>query len=180
MACQYRTTFMRELGPWDTEGLWGARPSQLVLHASRPILLSKLLGATRPTLPAHFGQLPLRHLEQLRVVIAVVHFTLLGTLALQTDLQRRNPLGPYVPSSGFDDLVALPIWSIRNVAGDADTNTEKDAPESREDVASTDPAATAAAAGRAAMVAELASLMQMLALGRDYDADRMVALITAL
>eukprot|EP00965_Chrysotila_dentata_P140455 4643360-Pleurochrysis_carterae.AAC.3 len=30
------------------------------------------------------------------------------------------------------------------------------------------------------MVAELASLMQTLALGRSYDANRMVALITAL
>eukprot|EP00965_Chrysotila_dentata_P098707 3263756-Pleurochrysis_carterae.AAC.2 len=68
MAFQYLTTFMREVGPWDSEGLWDARSSQFVLHAiTRPILLSELLGATRPALPAHFGQLPSRQLEQLRV-----------------------------------------------------------------------------------------------------------------
>eukprot|EP00965_Chrysotila_dentata_P102503 3383842-Pleurochrysis_carterae.AAC.1 len=67
MAFQYLTTFVREVGPWDSEGLWGARSSQFVLHATRPILLSKLLGAARPAMPAHFGQLPSRQLEQLRV-----------------------------------------------------------------------------------------------------------------
>eukprot|EP00965_Chrysotila_dentata_P126901 4197337-Pleurochrysis_carterae.AAC.1 len=51
----------------------------------------------------------------------MVHYALLGTLALQTDLQQRDPLGPYVPYSGFTDLVALPIQLIRHPAGNTDT-----------------------------------------------------------
>eukprot|EP00965_Chrysotila_dentata_P124672 4122060-Pleurochrysis_carterae.AAC.1 len=108
--------------------------------------------------------------------MTAVHFALLGTLALQTDLQRRDPLGPYVPYSGFADLVALPIQPIRHAAGDTDTDEES--PTQSEGVTALNPAVTAAAAGRAARVAELASLMQTLALGRSYDANRMVARIS--
>eukprot|EP00965_Chrysotila_dentata_P181305 5984603-Pleurochrysis_carterae.AAC.1 len=53
--------------------------------------------------------------------MTVVHYALLGTLALQTDLQRRDPLGPYVPYYGFADLLALPIQPIRPPAGNTDT-----------------------------------------------------------
>eukprot|EP00965_Chrysotila_dentata_P157889 5216722-Pleurochrysis_carterae.AAC.1 len=95
VAFKYLTTFVREAGPDDADGLWGARASQFVLQATRPILLTKLIEAFHPTLPAHFGQLHYRHLDPLRVVMTVVHYALLGTLALQTDLQRRDPLGPY-------------------------------------------------------------------------------------
>eukprot|EP00965_Chrysotila_dentata_P099694 3294873-Pleurochrysis_carterae.AAC.1 len=109
--------------------------------------------------------------------MTVVHYALLGTLALQTDLQRRDPLGPHVRYSGFADLVALPIQPIRHLAGETDTD---ESPSPNEGTSAQSPTATAAAARRAAMVAELASLMQTLAIGRGYDADRMIALITAL
>eukprot|EP00965_Chrysotila_dentata_P105022 3469484-Pleurochrysis_carterae.AAC.1 len=67
VAFQYLTTFVREAGPDDADGLWGARASQFVLQATRPVLLTELLEAFRPTIPAHFGQLHPRHIEPLRV-----------------------------------------------------------------------------------------------------------------
>eukprot|EP00965_Chrysotila_dentata_P051100 1694018-Pleurochrysis_carterae.AAC.3 len=50
VAFQYLTTFVREAGPGNADGLWGARSSQFVLHATRPILLSELLEAACPAL----------------------------------------------------------------------------------------------------------------------------------
>eukprot|EP00965_Chrysotila_dentata_P082804 2731807-Pleurochrysis_carterae.AAC.1 len=64
---QYVTTFLRQAGPTPTVGQWGARAPNFVLHGSRPILLSELLRHERPTLPAHFGPLHPRYLDQLRV-----------------------------------------------------------------------------------------------------------------
>eukprot|EP00965_Chrysotila_dentata_P171807 5669665-Pleurochrysis_carterae.AAC.1 len=66
VAFQYLTTFVREAGPVDADGLWGARASHFVLHATRPILLTELLESSRPTMPAHFGQLHHRHIDPLR------------------------------------------------------------------------------------------------------------------
>eukprot|EP00965_Chrysotila_dentata_P178511 5895447-Pleurochrysis_carterae.AAC.1 len=112
--------------------------------------------------------------DQLRVVMTVIHFALIGSLALQTDLQRRDSLGRYEPFSGFVGLAALPIQPICNIAGDADTDTEQEAPKTmKEDAGVAHPIAAAAAGSRVAMVAELARLMQALAVGSDYDADRM-------
>eukprot|EP00965_Chrysotila_dentata_P020618 682796-Pleurochrysis_carterae.AAC.1 len=176
-AFQYLTTFVREAGPDDADGLWGARASHFVLHATRPILLTELLESFRPTMPAHFGQLHHRNVDLLRVVMTVVHYALLGTLALQTDLQRRDPLGPYVPDSGFADLVPLPIQPMRPLAGETDTD---ESPSPNEGTSAASPTTTAASACRAAMVADLASMMQALAIGRSCDSNRMVALSTAL
>eukprot|EP00965_Chrysotila_dentata_P071522 2362589-Pleurochrysis_carterae.AAC.1 len=64
---QYFTTFLRQAGPTPSVGKWGPRAPSFVLHGSRPILLSELLRHERPTLPAHFGPLHPRYLNQLRV-----------------------------------------------------------------------------------------------------------------
>eukprot|EP00959_Pyramimonas_sp_CCMP1952_P305529 6393437-Pyramimonas_sp.AAC.1 len=59
-----------------------------------------------------------------------------------------------------------------NVASNNSTDTEE-SPSPTQSVSAQSPTATAAAEGRAAMVAELTSLMQTLALGRSCDASRM-------
>eukprot|EP00965_Chrysotila_dentata_P050004 1656881-Pleurochrysis_carterae.AAC.2 len=71
VAFHYLTTFVRKAGPDDADGLWGARASQFVLQATRPILLTELLEAFRPTMPARFGQLHHRHIDSLRVAMTV-------------------------------------------------------------------------------------------------------------
>eukprot|EP00965_Chrysotila_dentata_P002985 96627-Pleurochrysis_carterae.AAC.1 len=66
---------------------------------------------------------------------------------------------------------------MRPLAGETDTD---ESPSPNEGTSAASPTTTAASARHAAMVAELSSLMESLALGRGCDANRMITLITAL
>eukprot|EP00965_Chrysotila_dentata_P100955 3334477-Pleurochrysis_carterae.AAC.3 len=170
-AFQYLTTFLRQSWPTPLVGLWGSRSPSFVLHGARPILLSELVRHERPVLPAHFGPLNPRYLDPLRVVMTVVHYALIGTLVLQTELQRREFIGPYVPLSEYSDLTFLrrrpPPTDVSD--GDDDDSTTLQAE-------SVDPANLVADA----MKSELTRLTSAMVSGRVVDLDREIVLTNAL
>eukprot|EP00965_Chrysotila_dentata_P183774 6068179-Pleurochrysis_carterae.AAC.4 len=117
---QCSRTFLRQSGLSPTLEVWGKGSSPFVPDGLRPIFLSELLKHERPATPVHFGPLHPRYLEQLRVVMIVVHYTLLGTLVLQTELRRRDPNGPYVPFAEYANLTTLRFGPNRNDVSDDD------------------------------------------------------------
>eukprot|EP00965_Chrysotila_dentata_P006617 216294-Pleurochrysis_carterae.AAC.1 len=94
----------------------------------------------------------------------VVHYALIGTLVLQTELQRRDFNGPYVPFSEYADLATLRFRLPIN-----------DVSEDNGDYSTTSPAQSVGPSERFAdaLVSELNWLTSALALGGDVDLDRM-------
>eukprot|EP00965_Chrysotila_dentata_P032823 1094181-Pleurochrysis_carterae.AAC.1 len=101
----------------------------------------------------------------------VVRYALIGTLVLQTELQRRDFNGPYVPISEYADLATLRFRPPPN-----------DVSEDDGDNSTTPPAESVGPSERFAdaLVSELIKLTSALALGGDADLDRMIVLSTAI